>query len=134
MKWLLLIGGVLAALVVIMIVIGAMLPQAHVASRSAKFSKPPAELFAAVEKLTSENKQVPFDVVERDEPVKLVTRIRPGQSFGGTWTYELAADGTLTITERGEVYNPLFRFLSKYAFGHTAGLEAYLQQLSARLG
>jgi hypothetical protein len=136
MKWLLIIGGVLAALVVVMIVIGAMLPVGHRASRSAQFAKAPAEVFAAIEKLAGEQKDVPFDVVERAEPTRLVTKIKPGQPFGGTWTYELKAEGsgsTLTITEDGEVYNPLFRFLSKYAFGHTATLDGFLKQLQSRV-
>lgn len=132
MKWLLISGGVLAALVVVMIVIGAMLPVAHVASGSAQFAKAPPQLFAAMEKLTAEQLDVPFDVVERQEPARLVTRIRPGQAFGGTWTYEIVPDGAgskLTITENGEVYNPLFRFLSRYAFGHTATIDGFLKKL-----
>jgi hypothetical protein len=129
----LIISGCLIAVIVVMVVIGAMLPQDHVASRTQKFAKAPAELFVAMEKLTAEQKDVPFDVVERQEPSRLVTRIKPGQPFGGTWTYEIAPDGAgsqLTITERGEVYNPLFRFLSKYAFGHTATIDQFLKQLT----
>jgi hypothetical protein len=132
MKWLLIVGGALVLLVVVMVVIGALLPQDHVASRSARFDKAPPELFAALEKLTAAQTDVPADVVERVEPTKLVTKIRPGQPFGGSWTCELVADGagtTLTITERGEVYNPLFRFLSRFAFGHTATIDAFLKQL-----
>jgi hypothetical protein len=56
--------------------------------------------------------------------------------FGGTWTYELkAADrGTaLTIREDGEVYNPVFRFVSRYVFGHYATLDGYLKALETRL-
>jgi hypothetical protein len=57
--------------------------------------------------------------------------------FGGSWTFELKAEAaatTLTITENGEVYNPLFRFMSKFIFGHTATLEKYLQDLKSALG
>jgi hypothetical protein len=52
--------------------------------------------------------------------------------FGGQWTYELkeTPDGTeLTITEHGEVYNPFFRFMSKYLFGHDATLRQYMDDL-----
>jgi len=136
MKWLLIAGGVLVALIVVMVVIGAMLPVAHTATRSAQFAKAPPEVFAALEQLAGEQTDVPFDVVERSEPSRLVTKIKPGQPFGGTWTYELKADGagsTLTITENGEVYNPLFRFLSRYAFGHTATLDGFLKQLGTRV-
>lgn len=132
MKWLLIIPGALVALIALMAIIGAMLPQDHVASRSAKFAKAPAELFAALEKLSAEQ-DVPVDVIQRVEPSKLVTKIKPGQPFGGTWTCEIAAEAdgsTLTITERGEVYNPVFRFLSRYAFGHTATIDGFLKKLA----
>ena len=56
--------------------------------------------------------------------------------FGGSWTFDLAAtdDGcVLRITEDGEVYNPVFRFLSRFVFGHTATLDKYLAALRAKL-
>jgi uncharacterized protein YndB with AHSA1/START domain len=66
-------------------------------------------------------------------PTSLVTRIADrGLPFGGTWTYELAPAGqatTLRITEDGEVYNPLFRFMSRFVFGHTATIDTYLRDL-----
>ena len=69
---------------------------------------------------------------------RLVTRIADRSlPFGGRWTYELApgAEGTtLRITEDGEVYNPLFRFMSRFVFGHRATLEAYLTDLGRKLG
>ena len=33
------------------------------------------------------------------------------------------------ITENGEVYNPLFRFMSRFVFGHTATIDKYLEDL-----
>jgi ribosome-associated toxin RatA of RatAB toxin-antitoxin module len=75
-----------------------------------------------------------MEVVERVPPSRFVTRIDdPDQPFGGTWTFELTpeAGGTrLTITERGEVYNPLFRFLSRFVFGHTGTIDSFLTALS----
>jgi hypothetical protein len=66
----------------------------------------------------------------------MVVRIAdPDLPFGGTWTYELKQEesGTrVTITERGEVYNPIFRFMSRFVFSHTATLERYLAALRAR--
>jgi uncharacterized protein YndB with AHSA1/START domain len=52
--------------------------------------------------------------------------------FGGKWIYELAPSGSgtrLRITEDGEVYNPLFRFMSRFVFGHTATMEKYLSDV-----
>jgi hypothetical protein len=55
----------------------------------------------------------------------------------GTWTFEFVpeGDGTrLTITERGEVYNPIFRFMSRFVFGHTATMDAFVENLGKRIG
>ena len=60
------------------------------------------------------------------------------QGFGGSWTWELvprpAGGTTLTITERGEVYNPLFRLLSRLIFSPYTSLEQYARDLAARFG
>ena len=76
--------------------------------------------------------------VERSEaPRQLVSRIAdPDLPFGGTWTYVIAPapnGTTLTVTEDGEVYNPLFRFMSRFVFGHEATMAAYLSAAQKRL-
>ena len=56
--------------------------------------------------------------------------------FGGKWTYELTPAGTgttLRITEDGEVYNPIFRFVSRFVLGHTATMDKYLQDVEREL-
>jgi hypothetical protein len=56
--------------------------------------------------------------------------------FGGTWTIEIApsANGsTVTITERGEIYNVIFRTLSKFVFGYTGTMEACLEAAKKKL-
>ena len=80
-----------------------------------------------------------FEVVEAAPPARLVVRIAdPGLPYGGSWTYEVAPAGdgasTLTVTEDGEVYNPVFRFVSRFVLGHTAGLEKYLRALGTKFG
>lgn len=75
--------------------------------------------------------------IERAEPgVLYVTRIvTPDSPFGGTWTFELANDGDgcrVVLTERGEVHNVVFRFLSRFVFGHTATIESYLRALAGK--
>jgi len=81
---------------------------------------------------------VVMEVVETVPPRRFVTRIAdPDQPFGGTWTFEIAPDtagSRLTITERGEVYNPIFRFMSRFIFGQTSTMESFLRALRARLG
>ena len=76
--------------------------------------------------------------VERAEPPRLlVLRIAdPALPFGGRWTYEIAPDGsgsTLTITENGEIYNPIFRFMARFVFGYEATMAAYLESLDKHL-
>jgi hypothetical protein len=75
--------------------------------------------------------------VERVEaPRLLVVRIAdPDLPFGGTWTYEItpAAGGArLAITEDGEVYNPLFRFMARFIFGYEGTIASYVAALEKR--
>ena len=73
-----------------------------------------------------------------EAPRRLVTRITDKSlPFGGTWEYVVSPDGTgsrVQITEHGEVYNPVFRFVSRFIMGHTATASAYLKALGARFG
>lgn len=76
--------------------------------------------------------------IERMEaPHLLVGRIAdPKLPFGGTWTYELtpAPEGCqLTITEDGEIYNPLFRFMARYIFGYESTIRGYMTSLELRM-
>jgi len=73
--------------------------------------------------------------VESTEPNRrIVTRIADRSlPFGGSWTYELIPRGdstTLRITENGEVYNPLFRFVSRFVMGHTRTIDTYLRDVA----
>ena len=75
---------------------------------------------------------------ERSEPPRLlVIRIADRNlPFGGTWTDEIApaARGSrLTITEDGEIYNPLFRVMARFVFGYEATIERYLSSLQRHL-
>jgi uncharacterized protein YndB with AHSA1/START domain len=81
---------------------------------------------------------VVMEIVESEAPRRLVMRIAdPDQPFGGTWTFDISADdgGSLvTITERGEISNPLFRFMARFVFGYTATMDSCLAALGAELG
>jgi hypothetical protein len=89
------------------------------------------------------NGRLPTEIVESSAPDetragRLVTSIAdPSLPFGGSWimSFEPAADGcTLTITENGEVRNPFFRFMSRFVFGHTGGLESFVKALGTKFG
>lgn len=82
-----------------------------------------------------------------DEVTYLIEESVPGRRFvttiedqdlpyGGSWIFELSQTGRgtrLRITEEGEVYNPVFRFVSRFIMGHTRGIETYLSDLEKRL-
>ena len=152
------IYGGLAAMIIaaILVLIGAALPKEHVALRKILVQASPNDVFALIagpsdwrgvkyELLTetplkwretdSRGDAIVYERVETSAPKRIVNRIAdPKLPFGGSWTYEIAPNGSgseLTITENGEVYNPLFRFVSKFIIGHTATIEKYQRDLVA---
>ena len=132
MKVLFVIGGLIATVAIAATAIGAMLPKAHTASRSVAINRTPADLFAHIRKRTASEKE--YVLVSEEAPRRIVTRVVDGMPYGGTWTIDLEPDGSgtrVTVVERGEVYNPLFRFLSRFVFGHTATIDRYLKELAA---
>ncbi len=118
----------LAVLILALVVVGACLPVAHKASRSAFLGRPPDEVWIAitdfaalpswrtdlkeVERLADQEghpvwretyrngQSVPYRLVESVAPKRLVGRIAdPKLPFGGTWTWELEpADGGTRLT------------------------------------
>lgn len=77
------------------------------------------------------NGTILYEVESAEPNRRIVTRIADrALPFGGSWIYELLPRGdstTLRITENGEVYNPLFRFVSRFVMGHTRTIDTYLQ-------
>lgn len=164
LRLLLIAGAVLCLALLAVAAIGYLLPVDHVAARSATFNQPPERVYAAlvdveryprwrsdvsaVEVLPGgparrwrergANGTITFEVVESRPLTRLVTRIADTElAFGGSWTFDLAPGprGTqVTLTERGQVFNPIFRFLSRFVFGHTATMERFLADLGRHLG
>lgn len=81
---------------------------------------------------------ITMEIAEADPPHRLVARIAdPTLPYSGAWTCEITEDGAgslVRMTEDGEVRNVLYRFASRYVFGHTASLDAYLKALGAHHG
>jgi uncharacterized protein YndB with AHSA1/START domain len=157
------IGGTVTVLIVALVIAGYLLPAGHVASVEASFDRPPADVFAAIEdvrrypewrpdvtrvdvlsesprvrwKESGRQGDITFELEDRVAPTRLRSRIAdPSLPFGGSWTYEVTPSGSGTrvrITERGEVYHPIFRVLSRFVFGHTATMEQFLQNLAHKL-
>jgi Polyketide cyclase / dehydrase and lipid transport len=84
------------------------------------------------------NGTINYELVEDLPAERMVTRIRDTDlGYSGQWTYLFAGEngGTrVTIREDGEVSNVLFRFMSRYIFGHTATIDSYLTALAKRFG
>lgn len=80
--------------------------------------------------------KIPLYFERMERPSLLVSRIAdPSLPFGGTWTYRIQpapVGSSVTITEDGEVYNPFFRFMSRFVFGHTATLDEFVKNLESR--
>ena len=162
MRWMIWIGAGLAVVVLILVVVGAMLPKAHTASRTARIAMPPDALYAllsdvdryqtwrtdvkSLQRLPDKDgkpawiedvggMKIPLHFERMERPALLVSRIDGALAFGGSWTYQIApASGgsDLTITENGEVYNVIFRFMSRFVFGYHATMDAFLKHLQAR--
>jgi hypothetical protein len=71
-------------------------------------------------------------------PGRFISRIMDKNlPYGGEWIIDVSvnnAGSVVTVTENGEVYNPIFRFVSKYVIGQHATIESYLRALGARFG
>jgi uncharacterized protein YndB with AHSA1/START domain len=97
----------------------------------------PAENGQAQWTETTKNGSISYRVEQSTPDQLLVTRIANRDlPFGGAWTYELVpageAETTLRLTEDGEVYNPIFRFVSRFVMGHEATMKQYLAAVGTR--
>ena len=163
MKWIILVVALIALVVAVASAVGAMLPVKHRASRKARFHQPPQAIYAVVSgppdwrpevkssgplpdvngrkrwwEQDAHGHKIAYERVH-DSPTRRITRIA-GENlpFGGAWTIEIApaspTDSEVRVTEDGEVYHVIFRFLSRFVFGHAVTIEAYLRNLGAKFG
>ena len=164
MRTTLLVLGVVVGLVALIAVVGNFLPKGHVARRSMVLKQPPDSVWNAmtdfpaqpswrgdvkrVEKVSDGadgavwreegSNTLSLRTTESQPPTRLVRTIADTDiPFGGRWVYELAGQdgGTkVTITEEGEVYNPIFRFISHFFMNQAGTIEGYLTALAKRFG
>jgi hypothetical protein len=163
MKWFILAIAMLILAAALMAAVGAMLPVKHHATRQARFAQSSATLYALIAgpsdwrpdvkasgalpgangrarwwEQDSHGKKIAYELIE-SSPTRRVTRIADAAlPFGGTWTVEIAplspTASQVRVTEDGEVYNVIFRFLSRFVFGYTGTIESYLRNLGAKFG
>lgn len=79
-----------------------------------------------------------YELIEDVPAERMVTKIRDTNlGYAGQWSYTFAPEGggtRVTIREDGEVSNVLFRFMSRYVFGHTSTIDSYLTSLAKHFG
>jgi hypothetical protein len=155
--------GAILLLVACVVAIGALLPKHHVVSRSATYRATAEKLYALiagpqnwrpevlreesvldagnrhlVRETTRNGKTVTYELLAASPPTSLQRRIASENlPYSGAWTFALQPQDGATIvriTEEGDVYNPVFRFVSRFVIGHTGGLDAYLRALGKTTG
>lgn len=150
----------LGVVILAVVITGTLLPEKHEASVSREFQSNRDEVWKILSdfahwpewrtdlkeirlgsntftEVSASGESVEYRVEEFTTPERMVTRITTtGLPYGGAWNYELVATDTgcrLTITEEGEVYNPVFRFMSRFVFGHESTMRQYLDDLAKRI-
>ena len=164
MKIAMIVVGVVALLVALIAVVGSLLPKAHVARRSVVLRQSPESVWSVITDFKAQpswrkdvkkvelvgegadgqvwreegENSLSFRTTEAHAPARLVRTIADTDlAFGGRWVYELTAQdgGTrVTVTEEGEVYNPIFRFIGHFFLNQAATIESYLTALAHRFG
>lgn len=156
--------GAVVLLFALVYVVGGFLPVDHVATVAATIPAPPDSVQAAVldveshpswrpsvdriEDLSTTGGRtrwtevgtggaLPMELTESSPGRVVTTIVGEGLPFGGRWIVELAEAGggtRVSITEEGEVYSPVFRFVSRFLMGHHATATTYLEDLGRRFG
>jgi hypothetical protein len=143
--------------------VGALLPRRHVASRSATYRATPQQLFALISgpqswrpdvqrsatiavpggqsllrETTRDGNTMTYEAFAANRPTSIGRRVVGKKlPFSGSWTYSLAPSAggtTVRIIEDAEVYNPVFRFMSRFVIGQTRTMDTYLRSLGKATG
>jgi len=164
MKWVLIVVAALVVLAGVVAAVGAMLPVQHHASRKARLRVSPEALYAVIAgppdwrtgvkrfgvlpdrggrrqwwEEDNHGQKIAYELVDDVNGRRIVVRIADRKlPFGGTWSFDIApaagGESDLRVTEDGEVYNPIFRFMARFVFGYTASIEGYLRDLGTKFG
>jgi hypothetical protein len=163
MKWVLLTLAAVVVLAGLVALVGAALPLRHHVTRKASFDVSPQALYAVIAgppdwrsgvksfavqasadgrrqwwEEDAHGQKITYEVEEEIAAKRMVVRIADRNlPYGGTWTYDIApapnGGSELTITEDGEIYNVIFRFMSRFVLGYTATIKTYLRDLHAKV-
>lgn len=164
MRILLIVAGAIFLLAAGVVVIGSLLPKQHVASRSASYRATPEQLFTLIagpqswrpdvlrcetvrdaggrelmHETTRNGETITYELLDRMPPTSIKRRIATENlPYSGSWAFSLKPNGGMTtivrVTENGQVYNPVYRFMSRFVLGHTRTMDAYLHALGKATG
>jgi hypothetical protein len=151
-----LLGGI-AAVVMVVAVMGMRLPKEHRVQNSAEISAPPLAVWTAISDVSSgpqwrsdlkrvevldqrhwrEYSKTGSTVFRLDhsEPITLRVVVIDDRNlpYQGRCVYKLAplpnGNTLLTITEDGKVYHPIWRFVAHYIIGERTSIDRYLNDL-----
>ena len=127
MRWILYIVAALVLLALVVVIVGAMLPRQHSASRTVRIGLPPEALYAVLSDVSkypswraglkglerrpdkdgmpawtedADGMKIPMRFERMEPPSRLVARIDTTElPFGGTWTYRIVpAEGASDLT------------------------------------
>ncbi len=158
MRWMFVVLVMLVLPILTVVIVGAFLPRTHTATRSLQVQQTPELVYSLISgpptwrstvrsyepvgmidgkpswrEVDHHNHAITFEEEEVDPPTRRVIRIADKNlPFGGTWTFEIrpASRGcVLQITENGEIYNPVFRFISRFFRGYDATINQYLKDV-----
>ncbi|HVQ39885.1 MAG TPA: SRPBCC family protein [Pyrinomonadaceae bacterium] len=165
-RWVLIVGSLLAALILVVLIGGLMLPEEHHASRTLLTKQSPQAIWDAINDHAGETQwrsdvasvvslgerngkpvwqenykdgnKVTLITTESKAPNRMVRELTDLEGpFSGRWEIDITpgSEGSqVKVTEIGKVSNPIFRFVSKYAIGHTTFMERYLKGLAGKFG
>jgi hypothetical protein len=163
MKFIVIGFGLLAVFLGSVFIVGLLLPRQHKASAVASYRTSAEHLYSLIngsqewrpdinhsESFTDDSGRqwmressrdgstIAYEVLERVSPTVLRRRIATkGLPYGGSWTYTLQHfdDHTdVQITEDGEIYNPVFRFVARFILGYNRSVDDYLKALGSATG
>ncbi|PJZ69168.1 polyketide cyclase/dehydrase and lipid transport [Leptospira perolatii] len=162
MFWLLVTSITFLGAMLVMLVIGMVLPESHEAEAEKEVEASIEQVYAELRnpeeyprwksgvrsvlkesdtvwlEKDSHGNHVRYMIAEESRPNRIVIRIlTEGLPYQGEWEYELQKLGPrktrIRLKEKGRVKNPIFRFLSKFFFGHSATIHHNLKELAGRL-
>lgn len=164
MFWILFVMGVFVAVVAALVMGGLATPRAHVVSRTVTVNAPRDAVWRTVRSVyayaewrpeltesemsvgddgeewreSTRTRAIRFGVTVDEPPHRFGARILDDDiPFSGEWLWELQPVGNatrVTLTERGEIGNPIFRFIAAHMTGHTRTIDGVLAALAVRVG